>query len=732
MTSDGNLIVASNRLPYRAEHSGGEWKLVASPGGLVSALSGLRDARSFRWIGWPGSEIPKKERREVMQLMEREGNCLPVFLTHKEIDDYYNGFSNQVLWPLFHYLPNHMSFEESFWTGYEQVNRKFADAILEIAQPGDTVWIHDFHLMLLPSLLRAAQPKLRIGFFLHIPFPSSEIYRLLAMRKRILKGVLGADLIGFHSYDYLRHFASACLRLLGYESTPNAILAEERKINLGVFPIGIDPDQFAIGLKSSECRAHRRQLEEAFAGRKIILGVDRMDYTKGIPLKLRSFERFLEKYPKWRSKVVLYQVAVPTRGDVEAYQNLKEEVDELVGRINGRFGSLELSPLYYLNRSVPFEHLCALYASADIALLTPIRDGMNLVALEYLLCSAERHGILIQSEFIGAAHSLSGGIIVNPWNREEVVAAIEQALTMSESERRHRNAPMYHFLKTNTSRRWGELFIEELAQIKPEQENLPIRLAAQPLNVARKDLQMDYQRSKHRLLFFDYDGTVTPIRETPAEAVPDKKLLTILKRLGDDPRNHVFLVSGRPRQVLEEWFDRLPLHLCAEHGFAHRPPNHSHWQLIADVDLSWKGKVKEVLEYFRERTPGTIIEDKASSLTWHYRKAEPDFGKWQAQELLMHLEEVLSRIPAEVLQGDKVIEIRPQGINKGRFVKEMLQTNPETDFILCCGDDRTDEDMYRAVPTTAWTCQVGTHPTSARYYVESSKNVINLLSGLAD
>lgn len=732
MASIPKLIVVSNRLPYRAELHGGEWQLIHSAGGLVSALAGLREARQFLWIGWPGSEIPRKKRSDISQRLRQEHNCLPVFLTHKEIEDYYNGFSNQVLWPLFHYLPNHMSFQESYWHAYEQVNQKFAEAILEVAKPGDTVWIHDFHLMLVPSLLRRAQPSLRIGFFLHIPFPSSEIYRLLAMRRSILEGILGADLIGFHSYDYLRHFASACLRLLGYESTPSSIKTADREIHLGVFPIGIDPAQFEAGLRSRECREHRKQLQEAFAGRKIILGVDRMDYTKGIPLKLLAFERFLEKHPEWRSKVVLYQVAVPTRGEVLAYQELKEEVDELVGRINGRYGSLELSPLYYLNRSVPFEHLCALYASADIALLTPIRDGMNLVALEYLLCSAERKGILIQSEFIGAAHSLSGGLIVNPWNREEVVEAIEQALKMSQSERSHRNEPMYHFLKTNTSQRWGELFIEELERADRDRREPPTASKAQPLHVALNDLKQDYRRAERRLLFLDYDGTVTPIKATPAAAIPDKQLIKILKRLGNDPKNQVCLVSGRMRQELEEWFGDLPIHLCAEHGFAHREPEKSRWELTAEVDLSWKEEVKGVLEYFRERTPGTLIEDKPSSLTWHYRQAEPDFGKWQAQELLIHLGEILSRIPAEVMQGHKVIEVRPHGINKGLFVQEILRLHPDADFILCCGDDRTDEDMYHILPKTAWTCQVGAHPTSARYYVKTPQNILALLSTLAD
>lgn len=729
MNSNAKLITVSNRLPVSAVSRGGKWQLKRSSGGLVTALSGLQSAHNFHWVGWPGGDIPKKDQDDVSRDLQESFNSLPVFLTQKEITYYYNGFCNQVIWPLFHYLPNKVRFHDTQWKSYREINEKFAEKVLSIASPGDLVWIHDFHLMLLPAILRKKQPRLKIGFFLHIPFPSSEVYRLLAPRQEILEGLLGADLIGFHSYDYLRHFSSACLRLLGFESQPGAIELPSRKVHLGVFPIGIDPDRFHTVLQSESCRLNIDNLQKSFAGRKIILGVDRLDYTKGIPLKLRAFERFLERNPPLRNDVLLYQVSVPSRVDVAAYQELKSEVDELVGRINGKYGSIGESPIYYLNKEVNFEHLCALYATSDIALLTPIRDGMNLVALEYLVCSLQKRGTLILSEFAGAAHSLSGCLMVNPWDFDQVAETIEIALKMKPEEKERRHKPMHQSLLTNTAARWGERFVNDLKRYSAE-EPKPASLSRLSLKAVKPELLSAYSEAKERLLFLDYDGTLAPFQATPAEAVPNKALLSTLRNLAKEGRNHVSLVSGRDRQELELWFGELPIYLCAEHGFVYRPRDEHQWKPIQEMDLDWKSEVKAILEYFHERTPGALIEEKFSSLTWHYRRADPAFGRWQADELLLHLEEILSHVPVEAIHGHRVIEIRPQGIHKGRYVQEILRKFPSFDFILCIGDDRTDEDMYAVLPSSAWTCRVGTTETAARIVAEDSREVLDLLAEL--
>lgn len=724
------LIVCSNRLPYSVSQRKGEWHYSHSSGGLVTALEGLKAKHEFHWVGWPGRDVPQQDQEQVRQHFQSSLNCTPVFLPRDEIKAAYNGFCNQVIWPLFHYFASEVRVKEEYWRAYQEMNLRFASAITEIAKPGDLVWIHDFHLMLVPELLKRQRADLKIGFFLHIPFPSSEMYRLLAVRQEILRGLLGADLIGFHSYDYLRHFGSACLRLLGLEAQPTSIDLKNRQVRLGVFPIGIDADRFTTTLKSKACQVHMKRLRRTFKDRKIILGVDRMDYTKGIPLKLKAFERFLEKNPKWRSEVMLYQVAVPSREDVHAYQQLKEEVDELVGRINGKYGTLEQTPIYYLNKSVSLEHLCALYATADIALLTPIRDGMNLVAQEYVLCSGEKPGRLILSEFAGSAHSLSGCLLVNPWNVKEVVSTLETALEMSDRDWQRRNVPMYHFVIKNSAARWGERFVHEL-----QQDTTEPNLAASSLNLevseVRTDLLGSYRSASHRQLFLDYDGTLTPIRPTPGEAIPGHNLMKTLKRLASDPRNQVHIVSGRDRHELEEWFDQLPISLCAEHGFVYRDKSESQWQGTEDIDLSWKDGVKDVLEYFSERTPGAIIEDKPSSLSWHYRRTDPAFGQWQADELLIHLEEILAQLRVEAIKGHKVIEVRPLGIHKGRYLQHILAQNPATDFILCIGDDQTDEDMYKTLPPDAWTCHIGSPHTAARYFLDSQEKAIALLESFS-
>lgn len=719
-------IVVSNRLPYTVQLKKNQWEFNRSAGGLVTALSGLYKEHPFHWVGWAGTEVPKDKQKAIRADMHDRYQASPVYLSETQIDQFYNGFCNQVLWPLFHYLPTMVEFDSEHWDTYKEVNQQFAETILSIANPGDQIWIHDFHLMLLPSLLRKAQPNLKIGFFLHIPFPSSEVYRLLAVRQEILAGLLGADLIGFHTYDYLRHFSSSCLRLMGLEAEPTAIKMQGRAVKLGVYPIGIDPERFTSTLQSKACLRQIERLKNAFGNRKIILGVDRMDYTKGVPLKLKAFEKFLERNPEQRSRTLLYQVAVPSRLGVEAYRKLTEEVDELVGHINGLYGSIEQSPIYYLNKPVSFEHLCALYATADVIFLTPIRDGMNLVVQEYLLCSREKRGVCVLSEFTGAAHALGGCLLVNPWDTDQVADTLAEALTLTEEERTERYNPMFHFIVDNTSYDWGVRFLTDLAAIESSTEAEP-GLRSMPLSHIRNDMLAAYHRAHKRLLILDYDGTLTGFRNHPAEAKPDAELIDLLRRLANHKANTLCLISGRKHQDLETWFADLPIHLSAEHGYAYRDPKTHVWSTPVHVDLSWMEDVRPVLRHYVERTPGTFIEEKPNALVWHYRRADPYFGHLQADELVAHLEQILAHLPAETLHGNRVVEVRPQGINKGTFVSQILSAEPDTDFILCVGDDRTDLDMYGVLPPNAWTCHVGTMAPGVSCFAESHEEVRDLL-----
>ncbi|KAI5793761.1 alpha,alpha-trehalose-phosphate synthase [Peziza echinospora] len=468
----GNLLIVSNRLPITIKKENDNYKYNVSSGGLVTGLSGLSKATRFQWFGWPGLEIPEGDVERVTSELAEKHDAVPVWLSDELADKHYNGFSNSILWPLFHYHPGEISFDESHWAAYKEANEYFAKTIVTKLQDGDLIWVHDYHLMLLPAILRSEIKKMKnpvknikIGFFLHTPFPSSEIYRILPVRDEILHGVLHCDLVGFHTYDYARHFLSACSRILGLNTTPNGVIYEGRVVTVNAFPIGIDPDTITEGLQRPKVQERIAALEKKFQGVKIIVGVDRLDYIKGVPQKLHALEVFLTEHPEWIGKVVLVQVAVPSRGDVEEYQNLRAVVNELVGRINGKFGTIEFMPIHFMHKSVNFEELLALYAVSDVCLVTSTRDGMNLVSYEYIATQQKRHGVMILSEFTGAAQSLNGSIVVNPWNTEDLATAISVALNMPEDTKRANHEKLYSYVTRYTSAFWGECFVGELTRI---------------------------------------------------------------------------------------------------------------------------------------------------------------------------------------------------------------------------------------------------------------------------
>ncbi|PVI07491.1 glycosyltransferase family 20 protein [Periconia macrospinosa] len=483
-TTDGRLLLVSNRLPITIKRSDeGKYEFSMSSGGLVSGLSGLSKTTTFQWYGWPGMEVPEGESSDLKAQLKSEYNAVPIMLDDELADRHYNGFSNSILWPLFHYHPGEITFDESAWEAYSAANRLFAKAVAKDVQDNDMVWVHDYHLMLLPSMLRdeigKSKKNVKIGFFLHTPFPSSEIYRILPVRNEILLGVLHCDLIGFHTYDYARHFLSSCSRILGLSTTPNGVDFQGKMITVGAFPIGIDPEKFDEGLQKPKVQERIATLEKKFQGVKLIVGVDRLDYIKGVPQKLHALEVFLTEHPEWIGKVVLVQVAVPSRQDVEEYQNLRAVVNELVGRINGKFGTIEFMPIHFMHKSVSFDELIALYSVSDVCLVSSTRDGMNLVSYEYIATQEKRHGVMILSEFTGAAQSLNGSLIVNPWNTEELADAIHDAVTMGDEQRNLNYQKLSKYIRKFTSAWWGQSFVTELSRIS-EQASRKIAGSARP------------------------------------------------------------------------------------------------------------------------------------------------------------------------------------------------------------------------------------------------------------
>ncbi|KIY70269.1 glycosyltransferase family 20 protein [Cylindrobasidium torrendii FP15055 ss-10] len=511
----GHLVVVSNRLPITINKDAqGEYHFKMSSGGLVSALSGFKKSLNFTWIGWPGFFIPVKDRAYVDKRLMEEYSCQAVYLDDDVADRHYNGFSNSILWPLFHYHPGEMNFDEENWLAYRQANLQFAEAVKTQLKPGSMVWVQDYHLMLLPMLLRGMidgstgsdnthtelnritegmeeetaapvlpahtpldVPGVKIGFFLHTPFPSSEIYRILPVRREILLGILYCDLIGFHTYDYARHFLSSCTRILSLPTMPNGVEFEGRLAHVGTFPIGIEPQSFIQNLEKETVKERIGQLEQRFGGCKVIVGVDRLDYIKGVPQKLHGLELFLTQHPEWIGKVVLVQLAVPSRQDVEEYQNLRSTVNELVGRINGRFGTVDFMPIHFMHKSLPFDELCALYAVSDVCLVSSTRDGMNLVSYEYVACQQARQGVMILSEFAGAAQSLNGSLVVNPWDSQQVADAIHEAVTMDGETRAENHRKLFKYVNKYSAAFWGSSFIKEMYKIDaPDADKLAQKL----------------------------------------------------------------------------------------------------------------------------------------------------------------------------------------------------------------------------------------------------------------
>ncbi|KAI9339690.1 glycosyltransferase family 20-domain-containing protein [Obelidium mucronatum] len=677
MDTRQRLLMVSNRLPITITPTAPassqlppleRYQFKASSGGLVSGINGLdRSAYKMLWFGWPGGSLPVPDRAPVEKYLFDAYSAVPVHLEPRTADLHYNGFSNGILWPLFHYQPGDISYDEICWEAYRQANADFADALADCIEDGDLIWIHDYHLMLLPALLRARLDPTRnvkIGFFLHIPFPSSEIYRILPVRREILIGVLAADLLGFHTYDYARHFLSSCARILGVHTMPNIVEFEGRCVHVGTFPIGIDPPKFHECLQKPSVVARIKSLKATFNGCRVLVGVDRLDYIKGVPQKLRAFELFLQQHPEWIEKVVLVQVAVPSRQDVEEYQQLRDVVNELVGRINGKFGSVTFMPIHFVHKSVNFEELNAVYSVADACIISSTRDGMNLVSSEYIACQQEKHGVLILSEFAGASQSLNGSIIVNPWNVEELANSYHEALIMSEEQKLSNFNKLNRYVNKYTASHWGSAFVDELKQVSQlhDSSQLPRLNQFEVLEVFRS--------AQKKVIFLDYDGTLAASNLLPEFARPSPQLLSAIQHLSNQPDVYLYILSGRSREHMTSWFGETSVGLCAEHGCFYRHPLKfdssvfenlqsynpplakragDGWLALVDsIDGSWRDTIRPLFEHYMERTPGSWIEEKEVNITWHYMNSDPDFGSWQAAELQVNLERMLSHLAVSV------------------------------------------------------------------------------------
>lgn len=721
------LIIVSNRLPVTVSKIKGKYIINPSVGGLATGINSLEISNNCKWVGWPGFTKSKKFHDNDLKELEKElrsDDLIPVYISKLYFDDYYQGFCNEMIWPLFHYFVQYAHYNKNYWDAYLRVNGIFCEKILEISKPDDLIWIHDYHLMLLPQLLRKSYPNISIGFFLHIPFPSSEIFRLIPWCNEIIQGLLGADLIGFHTFDYVRHFLESIRRILGHEHTLGKVTFGNRIIKVDSFPMGIDFNKFSNSQKDSIVQKNISKLKKDIGkDYKVILSIDRLDYTKGIPERLEAFDIFLKNYPMFRGKVIFIMVAVPSRIEVTHYKLLKDQVDNLIGRINGKYGKIGWVPIWYLYRSFEFDELTALYSIADVLFLTPLRDGMNLVAKEYIATKVDQNGVLILGEMAGTAKELSEAIVINPNDQEKTADALKDALEMDVDEKKIRMKSMRARLKRYDIARWSKDFTDQLTRIKEEQKNMEARSLTR---ARRKNLIYKYRKSKRALFLLDYDGTLAPFNSRPELVFPDSELKKILAKLNKITKNSLIIISGRDRHTLEKWVDKFTTGLVAEHGVWIKDDR---WQMIDNLSDEWKENIRPILETFVDRTPGSFVEEKAYSLVWHFRKVDPALAVVRVGELMDVLLHITANLNVGVLEGNKVIEIKDTGIDKGRAAIQWI-SKIKPDFILSIGDDWTDEDVFEVLPDWAFSIKVGYEPSKARYNISNYYEVRKLLNEL--
>ncbi|XP_065016203.1 probable alpha,alpha-trehalose-phosphate synthase [UDP-forming] 9 [Musa acuminata AAA Group] len=778
-------IIVSHRLPLRAAPD------PSAPGGLsfswdpdalaLQLRSGLPPAAEVFHVGTlaAAATIDPATHAAISRVLYDRFRCLPVLLPADLHRRFYHGFCKHYLWPLLHYLlplspssPGGLPFDRTLWLSYLSANKLFADRLIELLNPDDDlVWIHDYHLLALPTFLRRRSPRVKLGFFLHSPFPSSEIFRTIPVRDELLRALLNADLVGFHTFDYARHFLSACSRLLGldYQSKRGYIGIEYygRMVTVKILPVGIDMNQHESVISSPETTVKVQELAEEYKDRILMLGVDDVDLFKGIGMKLLAMEQLLEEHPQLRGRAVMVQIANPARSEGKDVQEVRDEIGSISRRINERFGGPGYEPIVLINRTVPTYEKAAFYAVAECCIVNPVRDGMNLVPYNYTVCrqqspalaDAPKKSMIVVSEFIGCSPSLSGAIRVNPWNVDAVAEAINLAITMPETEKQLRHEKHYKYVSSHDVAYWAKSFDQDLQRACKDHYlrrcwgmgfGMNFRVVALGPNFRKLSVEYivsAYHRTNSRLILLDYDGTMMP--PSSIDKKPSSEVISVLNGLCSDPKNIVFLVSGRGKDELSRWFAPCEkLGISAEHGYFTRWNKDAPWELcMLATDFDWKKIAEPVMRLYMEATDGSSIEHKESALVWHHQEADPDFGSCQAKELLDHLENVLANEPVVVKRGQHIVEINPQGISKGMVVDNlmatMLSTGKAPDFVLCIGDDRSDEDMFESissytnnssVPAIAevFACTVGQKPSKAKYYLDDTVDIIKMLQGLAN
>jgi len=719
-------VIVSNRLPVTVQRRRGDIVFKESVGGLATGLKSCMKDEESVWIGWPGvasDRLTDAQRASITERVCEASNCRPVFLTERQLSLYYHGFSNKTIWPLFHYFPEFVEYSRKTWSTYQVVNGLFADAVADVVNPGDRVWMHDYHLLLLPQMLRERLGDVPIGFFLHIPFPSFETYRVLPWREKLLEGILGADLVGFHTYDYAEHFLACVRRLTGLDHEMGQVRVGDRIVKVDSFPMGIDVDKFSQSGEEAATAGAIELLGHQLQGRRLVLSVDRLDYSKGLLRRLEAVDEFFSRHPEQRGVVQVVMVAVPSRSRVRQYELLKRQVEEMVGRVNGRHGVVGWTPIQYMYKSMPFSELCALYRVADVCLVTPLRDGMNLIAKEYIAVqSNEDPGVLVLSETAGAAREMGEALIVNPNNIREVADTLYEALAMPLDDRQRRTRVLAARLRNYDVSAWAGDFTDSLEGVRMEQaEQRALTLSER----GKVQIAGAFSCAVSRAILLDYDGTLMEMGGR-WQSGPDKELLGLLLDLRRLHGTRVLVMSGRDRELLASWFASAEVDLVAENGVWLREGSDDWIDLDPSV-REWQNEFLPVLERFVDRTPGSYIERMDASLAWVYRATDYELGEVRSREFKEAVLNLSEHLDLSIHEGHRMIEIRHSGVSKAHAASQWLR---DEDFVLAAGHAEADEEVFASMPKGAFTVKVGQGASSAQWNVMSVADLREILRRL--
>ncbi|KAJ9630642.1 Trehalose-6-P synthase/phosphatase complex subunit [Taxawa tesnikishii (nom. ined.)] len=703
---------------------GKEWTVepaVQGNGGLTNAIRATMNTEAGLekyWVGtlgFPTDSLVEGRKKEIHEKLESEYEALTVFSSDKDMDGHYAHYCKMILWPVFHYqIPDHpksKAYEDHSWKFYKQVNQDFADKVISSYKRGDIIWVHDYHLLLVPGMIRKKLPDAQIGFFLHTAFPSSEVFRCLSTRKELLEGMLGANLVAFQTREYAQHFLQTCARLLIVEATTEGVQLEDRFVNVIYQSIGIDPDAMTLARNDPDVQEWISVLQERYKGKRLIVARDKLDHIRGVRQKLLAFELFLNKYPEWRNNVVLLQVATSTTENSE----LLATVSDIHTRIDSVHSNLAHQPLVFLQQDISFSQYLALLTVADALMITSLREGMNLTPHEFIICqdgkaTEQRYGPVILSEFTGSAAILGDGVIsVNPWDYQNTAESIKRALEMSGEEKERRYNKLRRIVLHQTGVYWAERLMTQLEEVHNEQFKRHA-LSIPRLNVS--NLVEKYKSAERRLFILDYEGTLASYGpDSSVVLTSPQRVLDTLNDVLSDRKNMVYVMSARKPEEVQRLFHQVPsIGLIAENGCFLREYGVPETDWIAFLDLEkqekWKHEVRGVLQYYADRIEYSWVEERHCSLVLHYEKS-PDMesARAQAGDCANHINDSCDMYRVHAVPVEHALLIEPMDWSKGsaatHIFDRLREKNVEgngmkmPDWVFVAGDDREDEVIFR-------------------------------------